>query len=157
MGATTSKRIAANNGLLRRNARPLLLAVGAAMPYGCWSALIHFHLGANVALRAGAAQAVLSFSATLVLALVLERLFRWPSNPVHGFWLAAVGTSVLTAAWLIVGHLVAGTSNITATIAPSMIVGITADFVYSRALLAQARRGTLMALVGSGPDTVSDP
>ncbi|WP_454560792.1 hypothetical protein [Mycobacterium haemophilum] len=143
MRAMTSKRIVTNSGLLRRNARPLLLAVGSAAMYGCWAALIHFHLGMSVALRAGAAQAALSFSATFVLALALERLFRIPSNPVYGFWLGAIGNSVLIASWLIVGHLVAGTSNIAVTVAPSMIVGLTANLVYSRALLAQTRKGRL--------------
>ncbi len=86
---------------------------------------------------------MLSFTATLVLALILERLFRLPSTPEQGFWLAAIGTTGLTAVWLVTGHAVAGTSNIALTIAPNLIVGATVNFIYSRALLAQARRGRL--------------
>lgn len=118
----------------------MLIAVAAGVIYGCWAACAHYRLGFDVALRAGETQAALSLSASLVLAIVLERLFCWPSNPVHGFWLAAFGTSMLTASWLIIGHLVAGTSDIAMTIAPSLIVGVTTSFVYSRMLFAQARR-----------------
>lgn len=125
---------------LRVHARPVLLAVWAGVSYGCWAAFAHYRAGLGVALHAGLTQAALSLSATLVLALTLERLFRWPSNPVRGFWLAAVGNSTLTTSWLVIGHLVAGTSDIAVTIAPSLIVGIVSNFVYSRMMLAQARR-----------------
>lgn len=125
---------------LRVHARPALLAGWAGVSYGCWAAFAHYRSGLGVALHAGLTQAVLSLSATLVLALTLERLFRWPRNPVRGFWIAAVGNSMLTASWLVTGHLVAGTSDIAVTIAPSLIVGIVSNFVYSRVLLAEARR-----------------
>lgn len=130
-------------GWLRAHARPLLVASAAAVLYGCWAGGTHYYLGLHAALKAGATQSMLSFTATLVLALILERLFRLPSTPEQGFWLAAIGTTGLTAVWLVTGHAVAGTSNIALTIAPNLIVGATVNFIYSRALLAQARRGRL--------------
>jgi hypothetical protein len=94
----------------------------------------------GVAMRAALTQVALSVIATLVAVLVLERLFRWPSNPVRGFWLAALGTSTLSTVWLYVGHALAGTPNITITIAPPVMIGAASDFLYAGALLALARR-----------------
>ncbi|OSC39871.1 hypothetical protein [Mycobacterium decipiens] len=127
---------------LRELARPVLVAVVAGVAYGSWAALTHGHLGAEVALRAGCTQAALSMPTTLALVLVLERLFRLPSKPMHGFWLASVGTPTLAIVWLVVGHAFTGTPHIVVAIAPSVIVGTAFSFVYARTLLARIRRGS---------------
>lgn len=119
----------------------MLAALIGGGAYGCWAVFTHDRLGLGVALRAGLAQVALSVIATLVAVLVLERLFRWPSNPVRGFWLAALGTSTLSAVWLCAGHALAGTPHIVVTIAPPVIVGTASDFLYAGALLALVRRG----------------
>lgn len=116
------------------------MALWAGLSYGCWAAFAHYRSGLGVAVHAGLTQAALSLSATMVLALTLERLFRWPANPRHGFWIASGVNSMLTASWLVIGHLAAGTSDIALTIAPSLIVGIVSNFAYSRVLLVEARR-----------------
>jgi hypothetical protein len=126
---------------VRGHARPVLAALIGGGAYGCWAAFTHHRLGFGVAMRAGLTQAALSVIATLVAVLVLERLFRWPSNPVRGFWLAALGTSMLGTVWLYAGHALAGTPHIAVTIAPPVIVGAASDFLYAGALLALARRG----------------
>jgi hypothetical protein len=140
MSAGTSKR------RLRAGLRPFLVSLGAGGMYGSWAAFVHIHcgLGAGVALCAGWTQVGLSVGATLLFALLLERLFRWPSNPVHGFWLAALVSSALGTAWLSVGHALAGTPHIAAAIAPSVIVGGVFDFAYAGRLLMLAGgvRGT---------------
>lgn len=125
---------------LGEHVRPVLAALIGGGAYGCWAASAQQRLGLGVALRAGLAQVGLSVIATLVAVLVLERLFRWPSNPVRGFWLAALGTSTLSAAWLYAGHLLVGTPNIVLAIAPPVMVGTASDFLYAGALLALARR-----------------
>ncbi len=129
-----------SGGWLRAHVRPLLVALAAGGSYGGWAAFAHHRLGAAVALRAGLMQSVLSVTATLMLVLVLERLFRWQSNPVRGFWFASLGTSTVAAVWLIAGHMVAGTPHIAVAIAPSLIVGTAFYFVYARTLLRQARQ-----------------
>ncbi|BBX98825.1 hypothetical protein MLAC_41190 [Mycobacterium lacus] len=134
-----------------------MLALSAGVSYGCWAAFAHFRSGLDVALHAGLTQAALSLTATLVLAMVLERLFRWPSNPVHGFWLAALGNSTLTASWLVLGHVVAGTSDIAITIAPSLIVGIASNFAYSRVLLAETRRNARASEKSERPSAAACP
>jgi hypothetical protein len=127
---------------LRACVRPFLVSLGAGGMYGSWAAFVHIHsgLGAGVALCAGWTQVFLSVVTTLFFALLLERLFRWPSNPLHGFWLAATGSSVLGAVWLVVGHELAGTPHILEAIAPSLIIGTAFDFAYAGRLLALARR-----------------
>lgn len=128
---------------LRARVRPFLVALGAGGMYGTWAAFVHIHrgLGASVALCAGWTQVGLSVVTTLFFALLLERLFRWPSNPLYGFWLAVTGSSVLGAAWLVVGHELAGTPHILEAIAPSLIIGTAFDFAYAGRLLVLARRG----------------
>jgi hypothetical protein len=135
------------NGRLKEHARPVLAALVGGGAYGCWAAFTHLRCGFGVAIRAGLAQLALSVIVTLVAVLVLERLFRWPSNPVRGFWLAALGTSTLGTVWLAVGHALAGTPNIVVTIAPPVIVGTVSDFLYAGALLVLARRGADIAEV----------
>jgi hypothetical protein len=125
---------------VRAHARPVLAALIGGGAYGCWAAFTHHRLGLGVAMHAGLTQVALSVAATLVAVLILERLFRWPSNPVRGFWLAALGTSMLGTVWLYVGHALAGTPHIAVTIAPPVIVGAVSDFLYAGALLALARR-----------------
>jgi hypothetical protein len=121
-------------------ARPVLIALSAGIAYGCWASFVHGDNGLGVALRAGLTQAALSLTATLVMALLLERLFRLPSNPVRGFWLAFLVTVNLSAAWLTVGHLLMGTPHVLAAMAPSVIVGTALYFVYARMLLIRARK-----------------
>ena len=125
---------------VRAHARPVLAALMGGGAYGCWAAFTHHRLGLGMATRAGLTQVALSVVATLVAVLILERLFRWPSNPLRGFWLAALGTSMLGTVWLYVGHVLAGTPDIAVTIAPPVIVGAVSDFLYAGALLALARR-----------------
>jgi hypothetical protein len=103
---------------LGERARPLLVALVAGGSYGSWAAFAHHRLGPRIALRTGLTQVALSLTATLVLVLVLERLFRRQSNPVRGFWFASVGTSMLGTAWLVVGYAVTGTPHIAVTITP---------------------------------------
>jgi hypothetical protein len=131
-----------SSGRLRERVRPFVVALCAGGLYGSWAAFVHRGLGPGVALCAGCTQVGLSVFTTLVFALLLERLFRWPSNPLHGFWLAAVTSSTLGAAWLCVGHAAAGTPHIAAAIAPSAIIGGLFDFVYAGRLLTLARRRT---------------
>ena len=131
--------------LLPQLVRPMVVGLLAATFYGSWAAVVHLGLGHGAALHAGLTQAALSLTATLPLGLLLEQLFRWQSNPVRGFWFASVGTSTMAAAWLVVGHMLAGTSHIAVTIAPSVTIGTVFFFGYARALLKQATRDAVPA------------
>ncbi len=133
-------RTRASSGRLREQVRPFLVALCAGGLYGSWAGFVQHGLGAGVAMCAGCTQVGLSMFTTLVFVLLQERLFRWPSNPVRGFWLAALGSSTLGAAWLGVGHALAGTPHIAAAIAPSVIIGGVFDFAYAGRLLMLARR-----------------
>jgi hypothetical protein len=134
--------------------RPVVVALVAGTLYGSWAAFAHHRLGARVAMRAGWTQVALSVTATLVLVLVLERLFRWPSNPVRGFWLAAVGTSALSCAWLVVGHALAGTPHILPAVAPSVLLGTVFNVAYARMLLGRTRKSADIGCENAGGDGV---
>jgi hypothetical protein len=133
------------SGRLPQLVRPMSVSLAAATFYGSWAALVHLSLGHHAALNAGLTQAALSVSATLPLGLVLESLFRWQPNPLRGFWFAFVGTSVAGAAWLAVGHTLAGTPHVAVAIAPSLVIGTVFFFGYARALLRQATREAVPA------------
>ena len=128
------------------------MAAGGA--YGSWAGFAQHHLGRGIALHAGVTQVALSLTTTLVLALWLERLFCWQSNPVRGFWFAFVGTTILGTTWLVVGHMLAGTQHIALAIAPPMVMGGVFNFTYARALLVLARRS---AARGSPPSRTDAP
>lgn len=83
---------------------------------------------------------MLSVATTLVLTVVLERIFRQPANPHHGFWLAPLVTTALATMWLVLGNALAGTPHIAIAIAPSVIVGAAGCFAYARTLLKDALR-----------------
>ncbi len=125
---------------LQQFARTMLIALVAAGAYGSWAALAHYNNGLDVALRAGLTLAALTFTATTMLVFVLERLFRLSSNPLHGFWLASIVTSTLSAAWLATGHMLMGTPRVVAAVTPSVLIGTTLYFAYASGLLARARR-----------------
>lgn len=126
----------------RRARRPALVAVSTGALYGSWSAVAHLGLGPRIALQAGLTQLFLSAATTLVLTLVLDRVFRWPANPRHGFWLAPAVTTVLATVWLALGNSLAGTPHIAIAIAPSVVVGAVGCFVYARVLLRAATHPT---------------
>ncbi len=118
----------------------MLVALAAGGLFGSWAAFANHSLGAAMALHAGLTQAPLTTANTLVQVLVLERLFRWPSDPVRGFWSAILGTSTLVTACLVLAHSLSGTPNIAIAIGPSVIIGAAFNFAYARTLLAQAVR-----------------
>ncbi len=130
-------------GSVAERARPVLVALVAGGSYGSWAGFAQHRLGFHAALRAGLTQVALSLTATLALALVLERLFRWQSKPLRGFWFAAGGTSMPGTAWLVVGHALAGTPHIAMTITPPMILGAVFSFGYARTLFVRYTRGNL--------------
>jgi hypothetical protein len=128
------------SGHLQSYVRPALAATISGATYGTWAAYVHRGLGLDAALLAGWTQVALSVSATSVLVMVLESLFQGTSNPAHGFWLAFLGTWLLGAAWLVIGHTLAGTPHILAAISPSVMVSGGFYFTYSRMLLRRVKR-----------------
>lgn len=124
--------------------RAALFGVSAALLWGSWAFYVNRGAGVGRALRAGLTQALLSFSATLGMSLVLERLFRFGRTPWEGFWIASLGTISLSAGGMTAVHAIAGTPNILATVAPTVALGATFFVVYAsglRVAATRARRG----------------
>jgi hypothetical protein len=123
----------------RERARALFVALLAGGIYGGWAASVNHGFGAEVALRAGLMQAALSTISTFLLIRLLERLFRWPSNPLRGFWFSSLATVTIATACMAVGHLMVGTPRIAPAIAPSLCVGAAFVFTYAYGLLRSTR------------------
>jgi hypothetical protein len=121
-------------------ARPLVVAVGAGLLYGAWAAFTNHSGGVAIAVRAAATQAAVSLTATLVMVLVVERLFRCGATPVRGFWLSWLGASALLITVLVTCHILAQTPSIPATITPPFLIGTAFYCGYARMLLTRAKR-----------------
>ncbi len=114
--------------------RALVLGVGAALLYGSWAYFANHEVGVGAGLRAACVQALLSFTATVVLVSLVEHLFAAARNPGWGFWLAGFGGSCTGALVMASVHGIAGTPNLLLTIAPSLVIGTTFCFVYAAGL-----------------------
>ena len=128
--------------------RAALTGVAAALVWGSWAFHVNGRAGSGAALRAALTQALLSFSATLGLVLVLERLFRVGRTPHQGFLIASLGTVSLASGTMATVHALAGTPRILATIGPSVSVAAVFFVTYAWGLRAAASR---FGLEGIGP------
>ncbi|NUP05421.1 MAG: hypothetical protein HOW73_05100 [Polyangiaceae bacterium] len=120
--------------------RPLGFGVLAALLWGGWALYVNASAGAGPAARATLAQALLSFSATAGLSFVLERLFRLGRTPLRGFFIAAVGTTSISASTMATVHAIVGTPRILATVGPTVALGATFFTVYAWGLRSAASR-----------------
>ena len=125
----------------RSLARAMLLATAAGAAYGAWAVLANRTHGVAVALRAGLAQCSLSFASTFLMVVILERLFGFGRTPTRGFWLASIGTTVVSASLMATTHALAGTPRIIVTIAPLVAVAAFVYTTYSWGLRKAALRG----------------
>ena len=118
--------------------RALVLGVGAALLYGSWAYFANLNAGADRGLRAGLVQALLSFTATVALVVLMERLFAIGGSPGRGFWLAGPGSSSVAALVMASAHGIAGTPHLLLTIAPSLVIGTAFCFAYAAGLRRSA-------------------
>ena len=120
--------------------RPFCLALAGATIQGSWA--FHANLGAGTfaALRASLTQAAISFSFTLFMTLLIERLFRVGRTPERGFWIATLGAGAFAALAMLAVHAAYGKPRILVTIAPSVLIGSTYNALYAWRLLVAARR-----------------
>ncbi len=114
--------------------RALVLGISAALLYGSWAYFANHNEGEDAGLVAALVQGLLSFTATVVLVVLLERLFAAGRSPARGFWLAGLGSSSIAALVMASVHGIAGTPQLLLTIAPSLVIGTTFSFVYAAGL-----------------------
>lgn len=120
--------------------RSVVLGITGALFYGGWALYVNLAHGLTPAIKAALTQAALSFSATFVMVLICERLFRAGRTPTQGFFLAAVGTSAFGVGVMATGHAISGTPRILATIAPSGAVSTAFFTIYAWGLRVAAVR-----------------
>ncbi|AUX23373.1 hypothetical protein SOCEGT47_038980 [Sorangium cellulosum] len=125
----------------RRRRASVVLALAAALAYGSWAVFCNWGHGASAAVRAGGAQAVLSFSSTFAMARIADWLFRLGRTPVQGLILGIVCAVLLMFGLMYGVHATMGTRSILATIAPSLLVGSVFITLYVFTAYASATRG----------------
>ena len=102
--------------------------------YGSWAYWVNTDHGTGVAFKAACTQGAYSFIITLVLALVVESLFKlFHSRPLRNIWVGAVACLVLySTSWGV--NALTGTPNILLTILPGAAVSTIYTVIYIMAL-----------------------
>jgi hypothetical protein len=119
--------------------RAAVFGVLAALFWGGWAFYVNAGAGVLVAARSAAAQALVSFTVTLAMSLVVERLFRAGRTPWQGFWIGSLGTVSINVGAITTVHALAGTPRILATAGPSIALGSTFVTVYAWGLMRSTR------------------
>ncbi len=111
--------------------RARLVAIGAALFWGCWGFLMNFSHGVDIALRVAATQGSLNFITNLVGTLILEFFyFRFGNTPLIRSVIAFFGTYTITLTVIVSAHLWVGTPELFRTIGPSVSIGMVLTVMY---------------------------
>lgn len=127
-----------------RMRRVTVLAVGAFVLYGGWAVFANWEHGTEAALLAGVTQGALSLASTIVLTTAMEWVFARLSAGVHRFLATGLGPMTVSLLIMALGHVLAGTPEILATMLPSITVGYAFTLLYAATLTRTDRlRGSL--------------
>lgn len=102
--------------------------------YGGWAFYANDTHGLDAAMKAAFTQGSYSFTVTLVMTLLIEYLFRLPSNRTLRFCVTFFGTCAIlySSSWGV--NALAGTPEIFMTILPGIVIGTVYTFVYTLSL-----------------------
>ena len=118
----------------RSRTRALLVGLGAFVLFGGWAAFANREHGIAHVVRAGLAQGSFSFISSTCSVLLLEYLYGLGRTPARQVVLGAAVTPAIILGAMTVGHLIAGTPNVVATLLPSWVSGLAFCIVYSLTL-----------------------
>lgn len=124
--------------------RAILVGVAAFLLFGGWALIANRAHPLPAMTRAALAQGMMSFVSSTCSVLLLEYLYGLGRTPRQKLVLGAIGTPAIILAALTVGHIVARTPNVVATLLPSWISGTIFCVVYTLNLrrIAAARMTT---------------
>ena len=125
--------------------RVAAMAVGAGSLYGLWAAFANRLHGTDEMVRAGIAQGLSSALTTLIISSGIEAVFRVVPHPKLRVLAAVTIPPTLSLSVHVVAHLLNGTPEIAAAVAPSLLVA------YGFAVLYV---GGLLKAEQAAPDTV---
>lgn len=127
--------------------RSLLLAGGTGLLYACWAFYANASHGAYLAGRAALAQSLITFTLTLSMTLVLERIHPLASTPSRRVAAATVGGVGAACALSLTLHTLSGTPELLRTMLPPMSIGATYCLLSAIRLERRAQRGLTPARI----------
>lgn len=118
--------------------RIVLSSIAAFVLYGGWAVFANWSHGLRAGLLADLAQGSMSFLSTALLTTGIEKIFAGMSAGALRYLAAATIPITLTLLLMAIVHRLAGTPEIAATMAPSILIGYLFSFAYAGGL-ARAR------------------
>lgn len=106
-----------------KRSRSMLMAVNAAFWYGAWAFYANHVHGWGEATRASLTQAAVSLTVTFLVTMIMELISQRIQNNVLAAVLAAASAIAFVAAYSATFHVVMGTPEVLATIAPVLALG----------------------------------
>jgi len=120
--------------------RVAAMAIGAGTLYGLWAAFANRMHGVDEMVRAGLAQGVSSALTTLIISSGIEAVFRVVPHKQLRVLAAVTVPPTVSLSVHIIAHLLNGTPEIAAAVAPSLLVAYGFAVLYVGGLL-KAERG----------------
>lgn len=126
-----------------RTRRAIFIAL-AFLLQGLWAFYVAREHGFATQLRSGLLHGTLCALATVASTLLMEVLYKLPNEPTAGFIFAICGTATVMIGGTSLIHLINGTPDILATIAPLVALGLPFYIFYSYLIMRadQQRRTT---------------
>lgn len=127
----TSLKLLSRFNLLSKKQEALLLSFLATVPYSIWGMFINWDYGTNVVIKVAITQSVLSFTVTLTMTRLLQKLFSLFDHRVIRFVCTWLGTVIIINTFVFSAHTLVGTPERLATMAPGIIAGFTYSLMYT--------------------------
>lgn len=127
----TSLKLLSRFNLLSKKQEALLLSFLATVPYSIWGMFINWDYGTNVVIKVAITQSVLSFTVTLTMTRLLQKLFSLFDHRIIRFVCTWLGTVIIINTFVFSAHTLVGTPERLATMAPGIIAGFTYSLMYT--------------------------
>ncbi len=121
--------------------RSLATAVTGALVWSAWAAFVNGRHGVEAWLPAAATQAVLAFLIAFFMTAAVEFLVRLARRAWVSFVLAVGGTFAVIVPATLLGHTLAGTPELLATVTPPWLIGLVFCSMYTLGALRARRTG----------------
>lgn len=117
--------------LLSKKQEALLLSFLATVPYSLWGMFVNWDYGTAVVIKVAITQSILSFTVTLTMTRLLQKLFSLFDHKVIRFICTWWGTIIIINTFVFSAHTLVGTPERLATMAPGIIAGFIYTLMYT--------------------------
>lgn len=125
--------------LLSKKQEALLLSFLATVPYSLWGMFVNWDYGTTVVIKVAITQSVLSFTVTLTMTRLLQKLFSLFDHKVIRFICTWLGTVIIINSFVFSAHTLVGTPERLATMAPGIVAGFVYSLMYTIRMTADKR------------------